>query len=160
MARTTKVLTAPYSPDGSLLHFAGDYRPFSHYESTAGERLERSDIWEPIDPPIIGEYFQQVDRQIRHDWKVVYHKPEWRPNEPFHATLQIKHMMRGRSAKYLMLGPVNAPLDIRTFPMFVADLIDIARLGRIQVGGVIEGPWMVAKRGENYGLRLAKEEEQ
>lgn len=160
MASKTKVLKAPYGRDGSLLHHPSDGWGFSHYEDPkTGERLERSQIWEPVTvPPEMGSGFPSVDRKIR-DFKVVSHQPEWRDNLPFHAMLQIDHIRTGRSAKYIILKPYNSPLDQRTWPMFVSDLIDAACLGRILMEGVIQGPFMVAKRGENYGLRLAKEGE-
>lgn len=154
----TKVLTAPYDKDGSLLHHPADGEGFSHYEDEQGNRLTYEDIYETI-PASIDEHGRYSTRQRRDDWHRVYNQVGWRPNEPFHATLEIKHMLRGRSAKYPILGPANAPDDKRTFPMFVADLVDAACTGTIQAGGIISGRWMVSKRGANYGLRLAKEEE-
>lgn len=154
----TKVDKAPYSTNGSLLHYPADGRTFSHYESDAGERLERSDIWETIQETSPHPW-GRLERQKRDDWKLVMTEPDWRPNLPFHAAFQIDSMRSGRSAKYVILTPVNAPDDPRTFPMFVSDLIDVAQRQGILVGGVMSGRWMVAKRGMNYGLRLAKDEE-
>jgi len=152
----TKVLTAPWDPvSGSLLHYEGDGRRFSHYVSDAGERLERSDIWQTTSENENG----LIEKVVRHDWKLVCTEPEWRDNVPFHASLRIKHMMSGRSAKYLILGPVNSPLDTRTYPMFVADLVDLAFRRGIDKGGIMSGRWMVSRRGQNYGLRAAKEDE-
>lgn len=157
----TKVLTAPYHPDGSLLHYPRDFHQFSHYEVIGtGERLEREQIWERLNPPIVDQHgYTQIERQIRTDWKVVYRQPEWRMNQPWRASLQLDTVTSGRSAKYVIWRPVNLPLDRRTFPMFVTDLLDVVKNGEIQPGGIVSARWMVAKRGQNYGLRLAKEEE-
>jgi len=156
--KKTSVPKAPYAPDGSLLHFPRDYHPFSHYEDTAtGERLERSQIWEPLDPPIIGSMFMRTERQIRDSWKQVYLEPEWRDNVPFRADFQIYSIASGGSARYLILKSANAPLDLRTWPIFVTDLVDVLRRAGAERGAVLSGRWMVAKRGQNYGLRLANE---
>ncbi len=159
----TKVLEAPYDSDGSLMHFPGDARKFSHYEDrTTGDRLEREQIWEPIldDPPGPGRYgLQQIERVIHNNWRAVHTGPQWRPNIPFHATLQVCDLRSGPSAKYVLLQPVSMPLDLRTYPMFIADLITLLKTGHIQQGGIASERWMVAKRGQNYGLRVAKEDE-
>ncbi len=78
-------------------------------------------------------------------------EPEWRPNEPFEATVKITGMRRGRSAKYLMC---QDSADEKIFyPMFVADLLDLMPKTVI-LGGVVKGWWRVGKRGSNYGLRF------
>lgn len=158
----TKVDKAPYSADGSLLHYLNDGVRFSHYESDAGERLVESDIWEDIPgrQDEYGRWTHAIRRWKRDDWKRVMTEVDWRDNLPFQASLQIDHMMRGRSAKYVILKPVDTyGFDTRSFPMFVADLIDVAVAGLFQPGGIVSARWMVAKRGANYGLRLAKEDE-
>ncbi len=81
---------------------------------------------------------------------------DWRPNLPFQACLQIGGMYSGRSAKYLILQPVNSPDDRRTYPMFVSDLLEMIQGYGIDAGGIVCARWMVAKRGENYGLRIAR----
>lgn len=157
MAKTT-VLTAPYHPDGSLLHYPRDYHAFSHYEDIdTGERLERHQIWEKV--PDAYERNLPLAKQIHFNWKIVHNTPEWRPNLPFSAAFQVDSLRSGRSAKYVILRPISDPLDKRTFPMFVADLIEVAQVQGIAVGGLMNGRWMVAKRGQNYGLRIAKEGE-
>jgi hypothetical protein len=81
----------------------------------------------------------------------------WYPNEPFTASLKITGMKSGYSAKDLMLESAD-PLDDRTFPMFVVDLVDVVCTLRDIRNGVLHGRWMVRKRGANYGLALASEE--
>ena len=83
----------------------------------------------------------------------------WYPNEPFHAALKVDHMKSGYSAKYLVLRSPNSD-DPRTFPMFVVDLVDVvATLPEIR-DGILVGRWKVRKRGANYGLALAPEEQE
>lgn len=160
MARKTSILKAPYHPNGSLLHYPGDYHEFDHYEADDGTVLQKSDIWteEKISPSEGGPW-GSISRTLRHDWKIIYREAEWRDNLPFHATLQIAHMNHGRSAKYLTWKPLDEPLDPRTFPMFVTDLIAVARTGLIQKDGIVSGRWMVTGRGQNFGIRLTKEGE-
>jgi hypothetical protein len=82
----------------------------------------------------------------------------WYPNEPFHAALRVFGMKSGYSAKYVMLQTPNSD-DLRTFPMFVTDLIDaVASLPLIE-NGIMQGRWIVRKRGQNYGVALAPEED-
>lgn len=75
---------------------------------------------------------------------------EWRPNEPFHATLRVDDMRSGRSAKYLILRHPNSN-DEREYPMFVTDLISMLAQTTV-TWGVVSGRWRVRKRGQNYGL--------
>lgn len=160
MART-KVTQAPYDKDGNLLHYPGDGMGFSHFESDAGERLEASDIWEEVPASMddYGRWVRPIRIEKRTDYRRIDHEVDWRPNEPFYLELKIAHMLRGRSAKYLVLKPFRPFEPERTYPMFVADLIDVAQRQGIASGGVMSGWWMVSQRGQNYGLRLAKEEE-
>lgn len=75
---------------------------------------------------------------------------DWRRVEPFEARLTIDGMRTGRSAKYLeWLDP-----DGHRYPMFLKDLIEAIRGAVIQHGTVC-GEWIVRKRGENFGIRLA-----
>lgn len=156
MAKKTGVLVAPYSPIGSLMHYPE--KPFSHYaDPETGERLEKNDIWRQLSPVVNGPGFSTAHEQIRR-YVVVRQEPDWRPNLPFHATLQLQETVTsGRSAKYLWLAPVAHGDDHRRFPMFVTDLVAIATTIGVQPAGIISGRWMVAKRGQNYGLRLARE---
>lgn len=75
---------------------------------------------------------------------------DWRPVEPFTATLTIETMHSGRSAKYLEWRDP----DGHRYPMFVADLLAMLREAVID-HGTLTASWLVRKRGENYGIRLA-----
>lgn len=77
----------------------------------------------------------------------------WHPNEPFHASLKVVGMRSGYSAKYLILQSPNN--DRRTYPMFVADLVDVVASVPLIRDGIISARWIVRKRGQNYGLTIA-----
>lgn len=81
---------------------------------------------------------------------------EWRANEPFTARLTLSGMESGYSAKYVVWKNAEG----QSFPMFVTDLMDLIRRwsGTLDAG-TLTARWMVAKRGQNYGIRLAKEDE-
>lgn len=163
-ARKTTITAAPYGQDGSLLHYEGDGRKFLHRaDPVTGEVLSDEQIFEtvPTWPPTFDHYTGQRNttrKQIR-DWVPVYTEIDWRPNDPFHATFAIDSMRSGRSAKYLILTSVESPGDNRTFPMFISDLIDVLVRSGAERRAILSGRWMVSKRGANYGLRLAKEDE-
>lgn len=87
------------------------------------------------------------DPDAERGYRVV--EPTYRPPEPFTATLTIRAGINaGRSAKYLTL----IADDGRTFPMFVADFLDMALKHGIPKGGVISGRWVIRKRGQNFGV--------
>lgn len=73
------------------------------------------------------------------------------PNEPFHATLRFDQFLRGRSAAHAYFVDDETK---RQFPMFLTDL---AKAIPLLKEGRITGKWCVAKRGENYGIRLMEE---
>lgn len=79
----------------------------------------------------------------------------WRDNDPFEATIRLDSMRSGRSAKYVIWTNVDTGA---TYPMFVVDLIELTtRAGIVNGVATVKGPWMVRKRGQNYGLILAPE---
>lgn len=77
--------------------------------------------------------------------------PQWRPVEPFHATMRVERTQRGRSAAYF----IWTDQDGRTFPMFISDLLELL-LDRDVASGQVTGWWAVRKRGENFGIRIAE----
>lgn len=83
---------------------------------------------------------------------------QWLKNDPFHATLRIADMRSGRSAKYVIWEPVGTATDTRTFPMFIADLVDLLQSAEKIEHGIVSARWQVRKRGQNYGICLAPED--
>ena len=80
---------------------------------------------------------------------------EWRANVPFEAYMTIVAIESGRSAKYLMLVDEAG----RRYPMFIADLVDALKGAGAAQGQFIARWWMVAKRGQNYGVRVARDDD-
>jgi len=81
--------------------------------------------------------------------------PDRRPNAPFRATLMLKGSTRGRSAAYYLWEDAAG----REFPMFITDMTDLVRHETALRAGVATATWMVAKRGQNFGVRLATDDE-
>lgn len=85
-------------------------------------------------------------------WAGDYYTPfEWREPHEFPAVLTIDHMLSGRSAKYV----VWKAADGRTFPMFVADLVDMLKTVTAREG-VVSGVWYTGKRGANFGIKFVR----
>lgn len=123
--KKSTVTHVPYGPKG-LQHFPEDTR--DHTNAKYNFETRSYDV-----PPVRIE-------------------PEWRPNEPFPATLTLDGTARGRSAAYFRwTGESGAE-----YPMFISDLADVLASNVTAVrAGSVTAWWMVAKRGSNYGLRLA-----
>jgi hypothetical protein len=77
----------------------------------------------------------------------------WRDPEPFEAVLKFTCFSRGRSAAHaLMYSETGA-----RYTVFLTDLSEMIKDQR-WCGG-IAGRFIPCKRGQNYGVRLAKEGE-
>jgi len=98
------------------------------------------------------EYDRQARQNVQVGWQLAsyaeYGNPQWRPNEPFYATLDLVDMERGRSAARFIWnhGATNTH-----YPMFMAGMLDLAKTDVIDHGEVT-GWWIVVKRGANYGI--------
>lgn len=76
---------------------------------------------------------------------------EWRPNEPFEATLTLDSTQRSYAAStYKWLDQEG-----HAYHMYVSHLADLVMHGTIY-HGTVRGWWVVAKIGNGYGIRLAK----
>lgn len=75
MPAKSKVTEAPYTENGSLMHFPEDSRDYPD-----ARRTDDGYVWG--EPRIV--------------------KPDWRPNVPFAATLHLAETRRGRSAAYFI----------------------------------------------------------
>lgn len=76
---------------------------------------------------------------------------EWRPNKPFPAMLILEGITRGMSAARFVWNDDKH----RRFEMFMTDAADLMRANTSLYGGTVDTWWMVQKRGKNYGVRLA-----
>ena len=78
---------------------------------------------------------------------------QWIDIPKFPAIMQITGMERGRSAARFTLKDVESGA---VFPMFMTDMLALLQAGTINFGFTTVLNWEVCKRGENYGLRMAK----
>lgn len=131
MARKSTVERAPYDQQGNLQHF-----PQNGWEYT-GEVEIRENLWGGSSH---GTFEHRVTRPI---------PPEWRPNEPFTATMTLQELARGRSAAYFWWTDQVG----HRYPMFMSDMVDVVKLATT-AGGVVTDTWIVRKRGANYGIGL------
>ncbi len=81
--------------------------------------------------------------------------PIWKPNEPFREVMTVNAMRSSASGKYVVL--INA--EGCTFPMFIIDLLELLARTTITKGVTEPLNWIVRKRGENYGIALAPDQE-
>lgn len=79
----------------------------------------------------------------------------WRANIPFRATLRLQEVRRFVSSARAFWRDTET--DAR-YPMLLPDLSELLVKGTIRQG-VATAWWMAEKRGKNFGIRLATEEE-
>jgi hypothetical protein len=78
---------------------------------------------------------------------------EWRPNEPFLATLKLERLERGRSAaRFWFSDPEGTE-----YPFFGQGLTEMLQKVTLD-HGVVTGVWIAVKRGANYGIELYEDE--
>lgn len=73
----------------------------------------------------------------------------WKPYHEFDDTLILWITERGRSAAHFWWVRES---DGMKFPMFMADLLNLAKTEGIRPGGRVTGKWGFTKRGSNYGV--------
>lgn len=78
----------------------------------------------------------------------VYRDAEWRPNDPFEATLALVNCERGVSAARFIW---EDPTTQTRYPMFMSGMVDLVKGHKI-IKGIVTATWIVVKRGQNYGL--------
>jgi hypothetical protein len=74
----------------------------------------------------------------------------WRPATPFHATLRLDRLERGRSAATFIWKDDATGAE---YPMFGQWLCNAIQKGDL-IKGVVTGRWGYAKRGANYSIEL------
>jgi hypothetical protein len=87
---------------------------------------------------------------MHHPKSYTQHLGEMREDKPFYAVMTYTGFERGRSAAYTMWKDQ----DGNTYPMFLAELHVILPL---LSQGSIATMWRVTKRGQNFGIKLAKD---
>jgi hypothetical protein len=76
---------------------------------------------------------------------------EWRPREPFPATLTLVEVRRHRAAQVFYWRDQ----DGRLFPMWPLDMRDMILSGAVIEKATVTGQWVGIRRGENYGIHWA-----
>lgn len=71
--------------------------------------------------------------------------------EPFRADLKLIGFSRGRSAANFDFRNVETGV---TYTMFMKDFMEYLKQGDV-IDSTLSGVWTVAKRGANYGIKLA-----
>ncbi|MDF2506279.1 MAG: hypothetical protein K0Q52_138 [Microbacterium sp.] len=98
---------------------------------------------------VLLEYTYGAPGEASTEWG---HPIEWRPNEPFEASLELDRLERGRSAARFWF--VNQG-DGTEYPFFGQGLVDMLSQVTLE-HGMVRGTWIAVKRGANYGLELAE----
>lgn len=79
---------------------------------------------------------------------------EYVGNKVFEDTLTYVQTRRGRSSAVFIFEDSQGA----TYQMFMTDIDDLLKTKNIS-NGRVKAKWTFQKRGQNYGIRLAKEEE-
>lgn len=75
---------------------------------------------------------------------------DWKPNRPFEARLHLTGITRGHSAaRFTWETNHGIKMD-----MFMADMLRLVQAEGhvIEAGGIVNGEWIIVKRGANYGV--------
>ena len=86
-----------------------------------------------------------------------YWSTEWRDNHVFMDHLLFDGFERGRNAAHAVL---KSTANGERYEMFLRDLEDVIKRMGFTNGGGLAAYFTFVKRGANYGIRLATEDEQ
>ena len=77
---------------------------------------------------------------------------EWKEVEPFHAVITLDRMDKGShgATRYVFKNCHTGA----EYMMYTKDLLDLLQTSTM-TNGLIQGDWVVQKRGANYGIRKA-----
>ncbi|MEV7675175.1 hypothetical protein [Streptomyces sp. NPDC088752] len=81
---------------------------------------------------------------------------EWRKNVPFPALLELEGTTRGMSAARFVWRSDRGGAQ---YEMFMTDAADLLKNATSLFKGTIDTWWIAQKRGKNYGVRLATQED-
>jgi len=85
-----------------------------------------------------------------HRWAV---PEEWRANTPFLAKLKLDGWLAPSAVRFK---------DVDTglcYPMFLTELVELIKVSEISEGVTHKMHWMVVKKYQDYGIRLAESNE-
>lgn len=104
-----------------------------------------------FDGEILLDYTQgKPGEQLRDGWGANGNTIDWRPNEPFTATIRLHSLERGRSAtRFWYVDETNKVM----YPFFGDTVVEtLKELDSFK--GEITGTWIVVRKGSNYGIEL------
>ena len=116
--------------------------PFWNYTR---EDSPHYDVWKKYNGSLV-DYVEQYDEKAG--------RIEWRDNYIFTTELEVTSYGRGRSAANFNLQDSEG----HNYNCFMNAIIDIIRDSRFSAGK-ITATWTFEKRGQNYGIKLAKIQE-
>ncbi|WP_428957822.1 hypothetical protein [Streptomyces sp. cg35] len=80
---------------------------------------------------------------------------EWRDNKPFPALLTLKGAERGMSAARFVWHSDKGHI----YKMFMTDMVSLIQNDGPIYAGTVDTWWIAQKRGSNYGIRCATQED-
>jgi hypothetical protein len=98
-----------------------------------------------------GSLMHFPEKQWKDDPRT-YLDPVWLEAEPLTYTLVLVEMRRGLPAAYFVWRELDSDV---TYPMFIADMVDLIKRGSIKAG-VVTATWVVSKRGQYYGIKATE----
>ncbi|MGW9067860.1 hypothetical protein ACWGQT_00210 [Streptomyces yangpuensis] len=81
---------------------------------------------------------------------------EWRRNRPFRALLVLQGSERGMSAARFIWHNGEGG---HAYKMFMTDMTDLVKNAPNIYKGTVDTWWIAQKRGKNYGIRLADQDD-
>lgn len=85
------------------------------------------------------------------DWVGTVEPHEWRDNKPFPAMLILQGSRRGMSSAQFVWRSDKG----HVYNMFMTDMVGLVQSANNLYRGTADTWWIVQKRGKNYGIRLA-----
>jgi len=76
----------------------------------------------------------------------------WKENFTFKAALKLEDIVRGRSAARFLWSDK----DGHKYEMFMTDMAGLVKSGAVIESGRCEATWTFTKKGQNYGIKVAK----
>jgi len=144
------VLLIPFDPDENQMHYPeNSYRGF---HKITNEMLIRGVHYS------IGEYGSEnyksyLNEDIERNYETRSVPPTWVENCEFEAVLEFQGFCRGRSAAYAEFLDLSEGVK---YTMFLKDLDELIKNRDISWGQV-HSIFTFCKRGQNYGIKLVKE---
>lgn len=155
MAKKNSLKLAPYAPrvihemkyDETLTY---NHKADRYWETEEYKRYQASGVRELVwEGHTLMEYThgRPGEQETTTGWSAG-DKIDWRPNEPFEATLTIRALERGRSAARFWFEDEENKVYYPFFGQTLVDMLSVSDMSK----GKVTGTWIVVKKGSNYGI--------